>query len=142
MPYDELRRLAADFGLTAKEKAYTIENWADFCDWYQQVTAEDYKYNGKDIEGFVIEGANGFMVKLKLWYYSFWKAMRGVAHETLRKGYIDKTSMLTNATANLFYGWLKKMYLTEHPELLPRDICTLRKMFYEDQKEKNDEKQN
>ena len=142
MPYDELRRLAADFGLTAKEKAYTIENWADFCDWYQQVTAEDYEYNGRDIEGFVIEGANGFMVKLKLWYYSFWKAMRGVAHETLRKGYIDKTSMLTNATANLFYGWLKKMYLTEHPELLPKDICTLRKMFYEDQtKQRKREKQ-
>ena len=142
MSYDELREVADRIGIPAKEKAYTFDSWAEFCGWYYKVTDEKYKYNGRDIEGFVLEDADGYMLKLKLWYYNYWKFLRGVAHETLHKGYLEptKTSALYDSTSNLFYGWLKKMYLTEQPEQLPKDICTLRKMFYEDLKEKNNEK--
>lgn len=130
--YTTLTAIASEFGLRVKEKAYVIESWQEFYDWYYEVTGEDYKYHGRDIEGFVIEDSNGYMVKLKLNYYNFWKFMRSVAHEAIRKGYIDpkRTAALTTALANQFYGWVKTMHEAENPELVPKDICTLRRMFF------------
>lgn len=129
--YEKLCDVAKQFGLTPKEKAYVLESWQDFFDWYYEVTSEDYKYNGNHIEGFVVEGADGYMVKLKLSYYNFWKFMRSIAHEAIRKGYIDnrRTSALTTPLANQFYGWVKTLHDTEDLESVPRDICTLRKLF-------------
>lgn len=129
--FEEMCPVANQFGITHKEKAFIIESWSEFFDWYYQVTDEDYHYNDRHIEGFVIEDSNGYMVKLKLNYYNFWKFMRSIAHETLRKGYIDvrKTSALTSAKANQFYGWIKTLHNAENSEIIPRDICTLRKLF-------------
>ncbi len=160
--FESMCAVADQFGLLHKEKAYTFESWQEFFDWYYEVTGEDYKYCGEHIEGFVIEDANGYMVKIKLAYYNFWKFMRSIAHETLRKGYIDKrrTSSLTTPIANQFYGWLKTVYTPPVKERrkfkwyefwkkfskkyandtvvvaqasanVPKDICSLRKMFFE-----------
>ena len=76
------------------------------------------------------------MVKLKLHYYNFWKFMRSISHEAIRKGYIDgrKTSALTSAIANQYYGWVKTLHNIEieNPEvIIPKDICSLRRMFFE-----------
>jgi len=135
MEYSELCEVAKSFGLRCKEQAFVLSDWQEFFDWYYEVTDEDYLYNGRYIEGFVIEDIEGYMVKLKLAYYNFWKFMRGIAHETLRKGHIDgkRTSALTTALANNFYGWVRQLYEhTEDPDTLPRDICTLRRMFFEE----------
>lgn len=132
LPYNELRAFAAELGLRCKEHAFTLESWQDFFDWYYTVTSDDYLYNGRNIDGFVIEGANGYMVKLKLAYYKFWKYMRSVAHETIRKGYIDpkKTAALTTPLANHFYGWIKKVRESaENRDEIPTDIITLRSLF-------------
>lgn len=146
MPFDEMRRVAYAIGLTHKELAETLESWQEFYDWYNAVTAEDYLFNGSHIEGFVIEGFNGYMAKVKLHYYHFWKYMRGIAHETLRKGYLEhaKLASLTTPCANYFYGWLKqyreeKLSANEDPDRtaadivaeIPHDIITLRSMFFE-----------
>ena len=79
------------------------------------------------------------MIKLKLAYYNFWKFMRGVAHETIKKGYIDprRTSALTTPLANAFYGWIKEKRAAVFEsggdlELIPKSIITLRAMFYND----------
>lgn len=136
LPYDELTQLADKIGLRCKEHAYTLETWQDFFDWYYSVLDEDYLYHGREIEGFVIEDYTWYMVKLKLTYYNFWKFMRGVAHETLRKGYIDprRTSALTTPLANYFYGWLKELYTAgkeqDNLDQIPRDIVTLRNLFF------------
>lgn len=130
--YDEMCHVANKLGLTPKEKAFEIASWQEFYDWYYDVLEEDYEYKGRKIEGFVIEDSAGFMTKLKLAYYNFWKFMRGVAHETIRKGHISRTSTLTTPTANEFYAWAKKLHDAEDPESLPRDICTLRTLFYKD----------
>lgn len=136
--YNLLCNVANQFGLKHKEKAYEIGTWQEFFDWYYEVTAEDYEYNGRYIEGFVIEDSVGYMVKLKLAYYNFWKFMRNISHECIRKGYINKTSALTTPLANEYYYWAKGLHEWENKDEIPRDICTLRKLFYIDkQKEKS-----
>lgn len=130
--YPALCNIASQLGLTPKTKAYEITNWQDFYDWYYDVLKEDYTYNGEVIEGFVIEDGIGFMTKLKLTYYNFWKFMRGLSHETLRSGNSRKTSALTTPLANEYFGWLKNKYAEGKSGEMPKDICSLRKMFYEE----------
>lgn len=130
--YDTMVDIANQFGLTPKEKAFEIATWQDFFDWYYDILEEDYEYNGRKIEGFVIEDSVGYMTKLKLTYYNFWKFMRSISHEAIRKGYIQKTSALTTPTANEYYAWVRKLHDVEDKDSIPKDICTLRKLFYKD----------
>ena len=136
--YVEMATVANELGLKCKTLSYVIESWSDFFDWYFQVTDEDYECDGRKIEGFVLEDASGYMVKLKLQYYNFWKFMRSISHEAIKHGYIHpkRTSALTTALANKYYGWVRKLHDTEDLESVPRDICTLRKMFYESEEGK------
>lgn len=134
--YEDMAHVGRDLGLTIKKQAYELSTWQEFYDWYFEVLEEDYEYRGDKIEGFVIEDANGYMVKLKLTYYNFWKFMRGIAHETLKKGCTNRTSLLTMPVANEFYAWCKKQFENGKADELPRDIVTLRKMFYKE-KENN-----
>ena len=129
--YATMVDIAHKFGLTPKEKAIEIGSWQEFFDWYYDVIAESYKYNGRNIEGFVIEDSVDYMTKLKLNYYNFWKFMRNVAHEAIRYGYIRKTSALTTPTSNKFYAWVKELHNIDDKTTVPMDICTLRKLFYE-----------
>ena len=132
-----MREIAETLGIHYKELALKINTWTEFYDWYHAVTAEDYKYNDRLIEGFVIEDSTNKMVKLKLAYYKFWKFMRSIASEVLKKGYSTRTSALVTPVANQFYGWLREVYQSYKTEDIraeyngPRDICTLRKPFNE-----------
>ena len=130
--YDQMVDIANQLGLTHKEKAFEIATWQDFYDWYYDILEEDYEYNGRKIEGFVIEDSVGYMTKLKLTYYNFWKFMRSISHEAIRNGYIRKTSALTTPTANEFYAWVRKLHDVEDKDSIPKDICTLRRLFYKD----------
>ena len=128
--YDTMVDIANQFGITTKEKAFEIATWQEFFDWYYDVLEEDYEYNGRKIEGFVIEDSVGYMTKLKLTYYNFWKFMRSIAHEAIRNGYVKRTSALVTPTANEFYAWVRKLHDVEDKASIPKDICTLRKWFY------------
>lgn len=130
--YEDMAHVGRDLGLIIKKQAYELSTWQEFYDWYYEVLEEDYEYRGDKIEGFVIEDANGYMVKLKLAYYNFWKFMRSIAHETLKKGHTNRTSLLTIPVANEFYAWCKKQFENGKADELPRDIVTLRKMFYKE----------
>lgn len=130
--YDQMVDIANQFGLTHKEKAFEIATWQEFYDWYYDILEEDYEYNGRKIEGFVIEDSVGYMTKLKLTYYNFWKFMRSISHEAIRNGYIRKTSALTTPIANEFYAWVRKLNDVEDKDSIPKDICTLRMLFYKD----------
>ena len=130
--YTTLTNLANRFGLKVKTLAYELSNWQEFYDWYQMVNDSEYQYDGKYIEGFVVEDSANYMFKVKGSYYSFWKMMRGVAAEVFRKGYIDNTGKLYNAESNYFYDFLRKLYNETAPEdreNLPRDVITLRRMY-------------
>ena len=134
--YNTMVDIANRFGFTPKEKAFEIATWQEFFDWYYDILEEDYEYNGRKIEGFVIEDSVGYMTKLKLSYYNFWKFMRSISHEAIRSGYIRKTSALTTPTANEFYAWVRKLHDVEDKESIPKDICTLRSLFYKDKASK------
>ena len=133
-PYDNLLKIGSALKVKVKEKAFEIANWSDFVDWYNEVTAEGYEYNGRIIEGFVIEDVEGAMVKIKLHFYSFWKFMRSMAHTVLRSGYFRKTGSLTTPEANMFYSFCQKLFndagTREQRDLIPRDIIYLRNEFY------------
>lgn len=128
--YETMCDIAHQFGLTPKEKAFEIANWQDFYDWYYDILEEDYEYNGRKIEGFVIEDSVGYMTKLKLAYYNFWKFMRAISHEAIRNGYIKKTSALTTPIANEYYAWVRKLHNVDDIDSIPKDICTLRRLFF------------
>lgn len=141
LPYEEICGVAKNFGFIVKKKAATFNNWTEFYTWYEHVTQEDYTYNGKYIEGFVIEDATGFQTKLKLFYYNYWKYLRSVAWRTFKYRTIPDTSSLYDATQNNFYAFCQSLYDTysvgETKEeryrnrcKIPRDIVTLRSMFY------------
>ncbi len=132
--YDDMCHIAGRFGFSHKEKAAELADWQEFYDWYYEVMEEDYEYNGRIVEGFVVEDAAGYMTKLKLSYYNFWKFMRSVSHEAIRKGYIRKTSALTTPEAIQYYDWVKKLHDLPDKERVPKDICTLRRMFYRETK--------
>ena len=129
--YDDMCHIADALGLESKKKAYEIADWQEFFDWYHDILEADYEYEEHKIEGFVIEDSVGYMTKIKLTYYNFWKYMRSVSREAIRKGYISKTSSLVTPLANEYYAWVRKLH--EHPDRdnMPRDICTLRRWFYE-----------
>ena len=133
--YSDLVNIANEIGVKYKTKAIEIANWSDFVDWYNEVLDPDYEFDGRIIEGFVIEDSAGFMTKLKLTYYNFWKFMRGVTHETLQRGHFHKTSALTTPTANDYYGFIKGVFDTTDKETrqsLPRDIIYWRNEFYKE----------
>lgn len=128
LPYDQLTHVGNQFGYQVKELAACINDWPEFCRWYDEVEAEDYTYDGKEIEGFVIEDSAGFMVKLKLSYYNNWKFLRGVANETLKTGNFRRTAALVTPLQNQFFGYLKSLGI--NPDM-KTDIISLRDKFYE-----------
>lgn len=130
--YDDVLHVAIQLGVECKEKVVEFSNWNEFYDWYHEVNEADYQYEGRYIEGFVIEDSAGFMTKIKLDYYNFWKFMRSVAHESIRNGHIKKTSALTTPLSNHFYGWVKQLHTSKDDKNFPRDIIALRKMFYKE----------
>ena len=126
LPYAQTSWIAATYGFNVKEEAATLKDWAEFNAWYNEVTDNNYLYFGKHIEGFVIEDATGFMVKIKGAYYNLWKHMRSVAQETFKSGNYRKTSSLTTPLENHFFGFCKAL---KDVEGHPTHIIPLRELF-------------
>lgn len=124
LDYEILKNIAEKYGLKVKEKAITLKSPQEFFNWYYSVIEKDYKYHGEEIEGFVIEDKNNFMVKIKLDFYKKWKQLRGVLTTTKRYGYIKRTGALDDKLSNDFYNFCK-----EHREELPDNIIEAREMF-------------
>jgi tRNA splicing ligase len=75
----------ATWRLPYKELAYTINNAEELYQWYNIVRDPLYTYNGRDIEGFVLQDLDDHMVKVKTVYYDLWKSFRPLTH-TIYKG--------------------------------------------------------
>lgn len=126
-PYFDVAYVADMLHIECKHLAVVLPDWQSFCDWYYKVMENDYQYNGNHIEGFVVEDADGFMIKVKLHYYHMWKHLRGVVDSVNQTGYYKRTSSLVSKEENLFYGWYKTIGKDLPGE---KDIITLRDAFY------------
>jgi predicted kinase len=129
--YEELQLFSNKYNLPLKVKAKVLNDWREFYQWHEEVNVDDYKYKNEYIEGFVLEDNVGFMTKIKLQYYNFWKHMRSVKEDVCRSGFTKYTSSLTTPLANEFYGWLRQ----QTKDVLRKDIITLREMFYSEKGE-------
>lgn len=126
LPYSQLREIGWIYGFEVKGRATQLQNWNEFRDWYNEITSDDYLYNGKEIEGFVVEDNSGYMLKVKLAYYNLWKHMRSVANEVFRSGNYRRMGSLLTPLENRFYGFCKELYPQENH---PTHIIELRDMF-------------
>ncbi len=61
--------------------------------------------------------------------------MGSIAREVIKKGISSRVSMLETPEANEFYGWARKICDAGDAESILKDVCGMRRMFYENQKE-------
>ncbi|AAX92304.1 RNA ligase [Staphylococcus phage Twort] len=123
LPYKEVKSTAQYLGLPYKKQVTTLNTWVEF---YNFVTED----NKEEIEGYVFEDSNKFMVKQKLEYYNNWKYMRGLISSVAKSsGNRPKQYILQkDKTLREFYYWLEKQdknYLKENRD----NIVGLRKEF-------------
>lgn len=136
LSYDNLIKLSDELSIPVKKFYKKFSNPDEFLKEVNNIKNTSLIIDGEDVEGLVFEGDNtGFMFKLKSGYYNQWKKLRSVADQTLKKGYIAKTSQLTISLENLFYGFCKKLYEENTNKEHKYNIIELRNLFY-----KNNEK--
>lgn len=135
LPYDELKGIASEVGVPVKRHAFAIDNYVQLSNFVDDCSTYGYKFEGKRVEGFVLEDRKGFMVKQKTGYYNEWKKLRSVADKVLRCGFYPKSGFLSNQMENLFCGFLADLYNSHYDHEtksypFPVDIISLRKRFF------------
>ncbi len=133
LDFDALTQLAAELGVAGKQKGMVFADWTAFAAWHVEVEAAglDYRFDGRHLEGFVLEDAGGFMFKIKLPFYAFWKQMRALKERVLsarQAGGEAKAGNILNLTGEAgqaFYAWVK----AQPDAVLAQDIITLRKLY-------------
>ena len=129
MPYDELCKVANEFGVEVKTLAYELKDWTEF-EGFVALISDDKEYINGDgaTEGYVFEDSNGFMVKIKTEYYNFWKHMRSVTASVMKSGKVKDIEKVSNRVAAEYYTWIQRKY--NNDEYYEADkIIALRKMF-------------
>lgn len=125
---NELKSFADLFGFKTREPGPYLPSKEAFARFVRSVSSKGFKHNGKDIEGLVIEDANGNMIKIKLPYYNLWKQARSAANAVVRmmeKGTPIKPHHLSDSTIKIFVEWLSQQDL----ETAKQDIIRLREAF-------------
>ncbi|OME54055.1 phosphatase [Paenibacillus odorifer] len=128
LPYSEVVRIAKTFGIECKELVRTFDNWTEMYYWYRDVTSD----SSIEDEGFVIEDSVGFMTKIKLPYYNFWKQFRSIKDKFARRHeHTVRGGSLYTPLHNKVFKWMKGQ---DGNWLRASDIITVRKAFERDQK--------
>lgn len=78
--YSELKKIGEKWGVEVKERIIEFKNHAALSGWLKSATKNmEWRHEGRDIEGLVLEGMNGEQTKIKLPHYAFWKRMRSAS---------------------------------------------------------------
>lgn len=112
----DLYDIAKELGLTPKEETHYFKDYDEFYKFTEELEQEDFSFDGRHVEGFVVEDSNGLMVKFKTKYYKFWKFMRSLK-EKVGAGHVVNTAWLTTANQNKVYAFIKEKgrdYCKEH----------------------------
>lgn len=76
-PFEEVVNLANKIGIPYADKVVELKNWEEFMEFYEREKKEDvFDFSINHVEGYVIEGNDGFMTKLKKPFYLYWKSIR------------------------------------------------------------------
>ncbi|HYH75528.1 MAG TPA: RNA ligase [Candidatus Saccharimonadales bacterium] len=123
----ERERIASLLGCPAKQPGPVFKDHTEFMGWLQATKDFNYTFNGEHIEGFVIEDAKGFMVKVKLPWYAFWRQMR-TQLEHIQRGKKAQLPALdiNNELAKAFLLYLESK---DPAELQTATLVGLRKEF-------------
>lgn len=76
MPETDRQSIAELLGCPLKQKVGTFKDANELHVWLEEAQHFEYTFNQHRIEGFVLEDAEGYMIKVKLPWYSFWRQMR------------------------------------------------------------------
>jgi len=133
LDFEAMTALAAELGIAGKQKGLVFADWAAFAAWQAEVEAAGlgYRFGGRHLEGFVIEDAAGFMFKVKLPFYAFWKQMRALkerilaARQTGADAKVGNILNLAGAAGHAFFTWAQ----TQPDDVLAQDIITVRKRY-------------
>ena len=99
--YEQVKDTANLFGLECKEECKIMNNADEFKEFVKEISADDYKWHNRFIEGFVFVDSNNFMFKYKCEYYKYWKYLRSEV-ERISKGKEPKTK------DHPFLNWVEK----------------------------------
>jgi predicted kinase len=123
----ERAKIAKLLGCTIKHQAAVLKDFAGLRSWIDAVQHYEYTYRDNYIEGFVLEDARGFMVKIKLPWYALWRQMR-TQLERLQSG---KKSQFPAYEINpeIAADFLNFLATKSRDELKSTDIIALREEF-------------
>ena len=127
---------AGFYGFKTKTLYKVINDWGEWEKWYEEIGNPDFKVNGNPVEGFVIEDAKQFMLKIKLSYYQMWKNARKFKDKIARGGKVNMKEV--DRGVRDFVAWLRTLEKKE----LKQDIITLRskwKMLNQKDEEEEEE---
>lgn len=125
--YEVLKTFGEENNIEVKQCSFTAKNKEEFLRIYEEVTQEEYQYQGQYIEGFVLEDASGFQTKIKTEYYSKWKYLRGKMEKALQKN--DFTCEVKEPLEREFMAYLKEKYESQEIQNKKVTIIEERKNF-------------
>lgn len=123
----ERQKIADLLGCRLKRQAASFKNHDSLLGWLKLVQQFDYQYQDQPVEGFVLEDAGGFMVKVKLPWYAFWRQMR----TQLTRAQAGKPTQLPALEINhdLAASFLTFLSTKTPADLAAADLITLRHEF-------------
>lgn len=131
---NQLQVIADTFGFEVRAKGPTQANKRKLAEFLISVSRSGFRHNNQEVEGLVIEDACGNMTKLKLPYYSLWKACRSAMEAVARNqesGKPIRDHHLADPTVAKFVEWLQ----SQPAEAAHTDVITARKAFLVDHPE-------
>ena len=156
LSHDELRKVGESLGLVVKQRAMVFRSMEQMKGFLDSKEGDlEWRFENRDIEGFVFEDAAGFQTKDKAAHYSFWKEMRGQKDRMLKlrqqkeeiqarpgqQRYTQALAEIDRKLENLparkphplakdFIEWMAN----EPTQRLSLDILSLRKAYMEERK--------
>lgn len=104
LSFENLQEVGQSMGLAVKKHAKTLYTWDEFLAWHHDIS---YDFS-LEFEGYVIEDAVGFMTKIKLPFYNFWKSKRTLVEKFLQDPSMNAKKYTKNPQNVAFYLWLRE----------------------------------
>mgnify|MGYP003369129873 FL=1 len=130
--YSAVHFLSWQIECNCKVPATTITSARELIQFVEDVQNENTDLP-LDHEGYVLEDANGYRVKLKTPYYLKWKKLRGMLLSIKKHGKLLNTSMLHDPEMIYFYDFVRKLYEKDPENQM--NILQLRKLFQQEYKD-------